>query len=421
MNVSRPFLIWFIIFIFCLIFTAVLLSVSRRLWNKRRYEKLDRLREILGPTIKECITTGSIDEFVRNTKIPAGSLEWDALEQVLLEMSEQEENKTAALQLFKAYGHDQYYQKQLSGASSSIKLSAAADKLGRIGDSSAIPLLAELLQHKEAEVVTVAFRALCRIGSSEALNSVLNPLPVILKDRKVAVKAIQTSLLLFKPWVAETLLQYAGQTEDPEVLAVMIETLIAFPVSSEILQFALSKLSHTDPEVRAKALRMMGREEIKLIGHPYDPQVLQPLLNDSVWFVRLQAARTIEISRCDGCVEMLKKLVLDEQWQVRDAATTSLINMGDDSVDVFLDLLETTDRFAKESIAEAIERTVYRSRLIEWLGSFDHGMKIKALRILTLMDQIGFSIPMQEAMEAGYIKPDICEELTPVLQTGGDV
>jgi hypothetical protein len=83
-------------------------SICRRLWNKRRYEKLDRLRELLRPALRDSIATGSIDAFTRDTKIPAGSLKWEALEQILLEMCEGAEQKTEALKLFQAFGYVQY-------------------------------------------------------------------------------------------------------------------------------------------------------------------------------------------------------------------------------------------------------------------------------------------------------------------------
>lgn len=420
MTVSRLFLICFILFVFILIFTSVLLSVIRRMWNRSRYEKLDRLKEMLKPAVMESVSAGTIDAFVQDTKIPVGSLKWEALEQILLDACERQETKTEVLKLFKAFGYVDFYQKQLSSVrGSSIKLSTAADKLGKIGDPSAIPFLGQLLQHKKSEVATVAFRALCRIGSADALNCVLNAIPALLKEGKVTAKAVQTSLLLFGPWAGEPLLRYAGHQDDPEVLSVMIETLIAFPVSAEMFQFALSRLSHPDAEVRAKALKILARNDIGDRSFPYDPRIFQTLITDPVWYVRLQAARTIGTLKCDQYVEMLKRLVLDEQWQVRDAATASLINTGEASIDAFLELLETEDQFAKESISEAVQRTGYKTRLMEWLGGVDLKQKFKALRMITMMHHAGFSTPMREAVEAGYIREDAGEELSEVLQTGG--
>jgi HEAT repeat protein len=417
MNNLRLILIGFIIFIFCLIFTSVLISVTRRVRNKRRYEKLDRLREKFRPEILKIITSGSIGRFVHNATIRSGSLEWIALEGILLELCEQEGPKTHARKLLEILGYTKHYHDQLLSRGSFIRLSAATDKLGRIGAPSAVEPLFRLLGHKESEVATVAVRALCRIGTGNALQRVLDALPALLKDGNVTVKAIQTSLLLFGPWAGEVLLQYAGKTEDPKMIAVILETLISFPGSREMFEFALAKLSHPDSEVRGKALRALALGESQ--SFPYDPQVFLPLLNDPVWFVRLQAAKTIGKLRCDHFIEMLKKLALDERWQVRDAATFSLVEIGDASLDAFLELLETPDRYAKEGISEEIQRTGYILDLIEYLGGADLERKAKTVRILTSMHQVGFSTPLREALETGKNRPEISVELMKILQTGG--
>jgi HEAT repeat protein len=417
MNNLQRILAGVIIIVFCLIFTSVLISVIRRVGNKRRYEKLDRLREKFRTEILKIITSGSIDRFVHNEKIPAGSLEWVAREEVLFELCEREEHKNHARKLLDIFGYTKHYHAQLLSRGSFIRLSAAADKLGRIGDPSAIEPLFQLLNHKKSEVATVALRALCRIGTNNALHHVLFALPTLLKDRSVTVKAIQTSLFLFGPWAGEELLQYAGKTDDPEILAVILETLIAFPARREIFEFTLTKLAHKDPEVRGKALRVLAHSDSE--SSSCDPQVFLPLLSDPVWFVRLQAAKTIGKIRCEKFIEMLKKLALDERWQVRDAATLSLVEIGEASVDAFLELLETTDRYAKESISEEIQRTGFVLDLIEYLGGADLERKAKAERILTSMHQVGFSTPLREAIETSKNRPEISAELTKILQTGG--
>ena len=116
---------------------------------------------------------------------------------------------------------------------------------------------------------------------------------------------------------------------------------------------------------------------------------------------------------------MLKKLALDERWQVRDAATFALVETGEASVDAFLELLETPDRYAKEGISEEIQRTGYILDLIEYLGGPDLDRKAKTVRILTSMHQVGFSTPLREALEAGENRPEINVELMQILQTGG--
>jgi hypothetical protein len=155
-----------------------------------------------------------------------------------------------------------------------------------------------------------------------------------------------------------------------------------------------------------------------LEGFSYDSKVFLSLLDDPVWFVRLQAAKTIGKVKCEYFVDMLKKLALDERWQVRDAATLSLVELGDASLDTFLELLETPDRYAKESISEEIQRTGFVLNLIEYLDGPNPERKAKAKRILTSMHMVGFSTPLREAVETGKSRPDISTELHKILFTG---
>jgi hypothetical protein len=394
-------------------------SVTRRVNNKRRYEKLDRLREEFRPVISTIITSGSIGsnhQFINKSKIRTGSLEWVALEHVLFELSEQEGQKNYGLKLFEVFGYTHYYHSQLSLRNSSIVLCTAADKLGRIGDISAVDPLCYLLNHKNSEVVTVAFRAVCRIGTNNALQHVLIMLPTLLKDGRVTVKVIQTSLLLFGSWAGDMLLQYARTNDIPEVRAVILETLVTFPLRQEITEFALAMLSHPDPEVRGKALKVIARGGLK--DFSYNSKVFLKLLDDPVWFVRLQAAKTIGKVKCENFIDMLKKLALDERWQVRDAATLALVELGDESLDAFLELLETPDRYAKESISEEIQRTGFVLNLIEYLGGFNLEKKAKAERILSSMHSVGFSTPLRELLETGKSHPDITAGLKKILFVG---
>jgi hypothetical protein len=416
MDDLRLILFIVIIFVFGLSMVSVLVSVSRRMNNKRRYEKIDGLRDKFMPAISAIITSGSIDsihQFLNVSNMHIRSHEWVALEQVLFALNEQEEQKYFIRKLFDAFGYTEYYCKQLSSRRSPIKLSSAANKLGRIGDPSAIEPLTDLLNHEKSEVATVAFRALCRIGTNNALRHVLASLPNLLENKNITVKAIQTSLLLFKPWAGDSLLQYARTIDHSEILALILEILLTFPVNREITELALTMISHPDPEVRAKALRVIARNGIDAAS--YDSKAFLKLLSDPVWFVRLQAAKTIGKIKCDNFIEMLKKLALDERWQVRDAATLSLVELGDASLDTFLALLETPDRYAKESISEEIQRTGFVQNLIEYLGGSDIERKDKAKHILTSMHKVGFSTPLREAMESGTSRPDISKELANII------
>ena len=412
-------LIGSILSVFSFVFGFIIASVFRRVRNERRYSVIDQLRDRFRAKLAEIDSITAIDRFSVSqwqSAVRTGSVEWVALEEVIFEFAERKGQKAFARRLFSALGYTKYYQGRLS-LKSPIDLSVAADKLGRIGDPSSLEPLSKLLDNPKSEVSTVAFRALCRLGKREALNRLLNALPKLMKNQNVSSKTIQTSLLLFEPWASATIIEYAGKTADPRILALLVETLIGFPAHKEMFDLALTLISHSDPEVRGKALRLLAREENA--SYPCDASMFNPLVTDPVWFVRLQAAKTIGKMKCDNYMEMLKKFALDEKWQVRDAAAFALSEMGESSVSTFQDLLETPDRYAKESICEEIQRSGYVLGLIDYLGDRESERKTKAKRILELMHQLGFSSPLRDAVEGDSHSPQIRTEINSILTAGG--
>lgn len=419
MSDLRLILIVSILLVFSFVLGFILASVFRRYRNERRYSQIDQLRDRFRSKLAEIDSITAIDRFSVSqwqSAVRKGSVEWVALEDVIFEFAERKGQKAFARRLFTALGYTKHYQGQLS-LRSAIDLSVAADKLGRIGDPSSMEALSKLLDHPKSEVSTVAFRALCRIGKRDSLHRLLNALPRLMKNENISSKTIQTSLLLFEPWASATIIEYAGKTADPKILALLVETMIGFPAHKEMFDLAITLVSHSDPEVRGKALRLLAREDN--VSFSCDPAILQPLLSDPVWFVRLQAAKTIGRIKCENFMAMLKKFALDEKWQVRDSAAFALSELGESSIDTFLELMETPDKYAKESICEEIQRSGYVLGLIDYLGDRESDRKTKAKRILQLMHQLGFSAPLLDAVEANSSSSQVRSEIQSILNDGG--
>ena len=92
-------------------------------------------------------------------------------------------------------------------------------------------------------------------------------------------------------------------------------------------------------------------------------------------------------------------LLLDQNWQVRDAAATALTKFGNDSIDIFLKILKYRDLYAKESICEEIEKTNFSSMLIENLASENREIQAKSREILHVMHSLHFSTPLREYLK----------------------
>jgi HEAT repeat protein len=99
--------------------------------------------------------------------------------------------------------------------------------------------------------------------------------------------------------------------------------------TADSLRFALANLRANDAEVRAKAIKVIGRSGA--CSESFDLEALSPLLKDPVWFVRLLAVNALGNLKYCGSLDTLGTLLLDPKWQVRNAAARALANIGDGS------------------------------------------------------------------------------------------
>jgi hypothetical protein len=145
---------------------------------------------------------------------------------------------------------------------------------------------------------------------------------------------------------------------------------------------------------------VLGGQEHRL-RFPDLSDSISPLLEDPVWWVRLQAVRSLHAIECPGSIDALERLLFDEKWQVRNEAARALLALGECSLDALLKVLSGPDRYAKDSICEEIESTNYHVRLMELLAGEDGALREKARRILELMYKLGFSTPHGEYLVDG--------------------
>jgi len=191
--------------------------------------------------------------------------------------------------------------------------------------------------------------------------------------------------------------------------ACILEVLSGLPLTQVSCSLALENLKNNEPEVRAKALMLLGltnKFSIKI-----DPDLLLPSLNDDVWFVRLQAVKAFGTLKHEKAIDILGNLLGDKNWQVRNAASRVLAGMDDTSLDIFLKILKSEDRYARESVCEEIERTNLATRLIGNLDNCDQIIYEKSREILRLMLHLNFSTPLLE-----YLKKEGKDSLKEKIQ-----
>jgi HEAT repeat protein len=381
-----------VVIAFCLLF--FFLAIVRRLYNGHKYRILDNLKGRQRRSLKKYLRIDpSMKQFPGRTRLHAGSMKWLALEHNLFALVDQEATREIACRLFEQLGYVDHYVKVLDSRKTIARASAIA-KLGRMGSPRSAEALLAMLDTGNHEIIAVAVRSLAKVGNAAILLRLMEKLPDLLKENLVTKKTIDSSLVAAGPRIALVLLEYGKTHSDPAMIASTLGVLNAFPVNRKTCDFAVSFLDHPDPEVRARALRLIAScEDVIEVFHE---EALPPLLRDPVWFVRLQAVRTIGTRRRAAYTLAISSLVLDEKWQVRNAAARALTLLGKGAIDAFWSLLQSNDRYAKESICEEMEKTGFVDLLMDVQAQTDEAVAAKAREILEIMVSCGFSSSVKD-------------------------
>jgi len=377
---------------FCILFLS--LAVIRRLYNANKYRVMDDLRsKYLSLFNNNSNAKTTLNRYLTLFRAKPGTMKWIAIEDTLFSLLGDANFHDVACQLFEKLGYVDYYLTALSKRNI-INRVAAISKLGRMDIPSVAAPLLFMLDKENPEIIAATVRALGKVGDSAVLIKLMIKLPSLLKKDLVTKKTIDSSLVAAGPRITPILLKYGKTCKDAGMITSMLGVLSALPVNREVYDFAVSHLTHLDPEVRTKALKVIAPCE-KELGILHEGAIL-PLLEDRVWFVRLQAVRTLGSQQRKENAQDIAILVLDEKWQVRNAAALALTLLGEVAIDFFWTLLKSKDRYAKESVCEEIEKTYFVDFLLELLANSEGANVERAREILEVMAECGFSSPLKE-------------------------
>jgi len=382
------------------IFICVILfsTIFRRVLHNWKYRRLDRYRDFYREKLNDLIDSGKVSHQLNDFISLPSSTKFQAIEDTLLDLINDDRYKESVKGLLERLGYIPFYEKRLK-SNNNITRASAIDKLGRMLSETSTNKLVDTFRTKNAETISVAVRSLSKIGSTKALKGILEHLPHLLKESLISQKTVEASLTNFGVSAIPTIIEYGRKNDDTMITASLLDVLSNLPFTKVSCSFAIDHLKNKDAEIRAKALKVLSQADISLID--FDQNLLVPLLEDTIWFVRLHAAKALGNMRYKKAADTLGGLLLDENWQVRDTAAMALTKFEDDSIDIFLKALKFKDRYAKESICEEIEKTDFISRLITNLISKDPKTYEKSKEILHIMYSLNFSTPLAEYLKKG--------------------
>jgi HEAT repeat protein len=372
-------------------------SIIRRLYKKRRYRKIDHFRNIFDKKIRESLESGTILQTQGEFIVRPKSYEWHAIEDVLLQLISEERYVDEVYKLFFVLGYVWHYEKYIDYGNVQMR-ALSVDRLGRMKSSGSVPKLIALLDDRSPEIVSVVVRSLSKIGGLAALQAIIERMPVMLDKSIVTRKAMGMALQSFGADAIPFLVEQQSGRENLWIISCILDFLSRLPADPRSLRLAAIYLASTNAEVRSKALKVVGRaENVSAVRNL--PELVLPMLQDPVWFVRLQAIRSIRALGYKATAPAIQKLIFDGNWQVRNEAAQALIVLGERSLDIFLEILTGDDVYAKESICEEIEKTNFSERLIHNLFASDRLLQHKSRQILEIMHALGFSTPLSEYLQ----------------------
>jgi hypothetical protein len=323
-------------------------------WRERRLlDKKERLSSLVYYVVTEDRSVTDVVATVRDV-VPARDRK--ALEMVLLENIRflKGREQEALTSVFEKMG---FADEDIEGLRKpgTTRKAESAYHLGTMRTERAVPaLIATLESSPRPEVVFSCLNALSKIGTTEALEAVIqylasSPELETLRVAEVILERKQEFSRYLKQWLERGdpdvgrlvfLLDVTGATKDVGAVP-------------ELVRF----LNHDDARVRASAARSLGN-----IGAPAACEELVEAMADDQAEVRSEAAEALGKLQCDNAVAALKEGLADADLTVRMNCAEGLSMLGEEGREVLEEALLTMEEARIEVAAEVLETLEARTR-----------------------------------------------------------
>jgi HEAT repeat protein len=243
------------------------------------------------------------------------------------------------------------------GSRGQWKRARAAERLGRMRSTRAVPFLIDAMQDDSADVRVVAARALATIGDPRAIPS----LAAALGDpSRWTASNVASELIALGLDAVPTLQQIAwsgepgkGGSHEAAVTAVRVLGDIRDPRAAPVLLHLLSCSS--DLNMRARSAAALGS-----LGGSQVAAALRAALEDPAWQVRAQAASGLG-RLCDvASVAALAQTAEDRNWWVRRNCAESLAKLGEAGESALTALTASPDPYVRDRANAVLEGLALR-------------------------------------------------------------
>lgn len=254
-----------------------------------------------------------------------------------------------------------------------------AYEVGEFNLHEAIGDLIVLVDSHDKELVYVASSSLLKVGGSSYICRVLN--------RCLHERIIEKSNILY-------LIDTLDKSEDIEgILLNLMDKESNFLKSVALescgkrqyrraIEWMLAGLEDPDKEIKVSSLK--GALYFNEFPYIDNLELFISLKNSSDWEVRLFLAKNLGKVDDLEATQLLKELMRDENWFVRNASGLTLLRKGSDGILALVDTLRSDDRFASQKAREILEREIIQKDLIKNIENKD--------LVKTMMDNMGITM-----------------------------
>ena len=362
--------------------------LGRRAWRAYVFRRRDRYREYWQLRFPSLLS-GGVPSAQEMQSAEAG----EVLESLLLnrlETAVEEEEQKRLDEVFERSGLLEHRIQMLRRGARWDRLHSAAI-LGQVRCAAAIPALEKALTDPWPPLRSEALRSLGRIGSPVAGPALLTFLrqgmpeePTIWLD--AAVDCI-SDVGAFLPLLEDA-------REEVRILAARAVAESPQPIPSPLFDSLSSLAFDPNPEVRAQAMRVLGRS-----GEGRAVPLLVAGALDDVWFVRLRAVAALATASTAAALEAVLRASGDPDFRVRQRAAVTLASLAARPAQVLEWLVNMQDRYAVEGFLSQLARSGLLWRALPLLLAAEESRRQDAEKLLSGAVAAGYYQILLNAVE----------------------
>jgi len=338
-----------------MLFLFVLLLVLR-LVGSRRERKLLEKKEHLNPMLFELLTEDrGADEIASILKSVVPRSYYAALELVMLENMRFVKGSERDV-LSRAFEELGYVDKEIHNLRrrGMARKAEAAFHLGSMRAERATPDLARELSSPRPQVSFSCLNALSKIGTPEALGTVV---AYLASSEELETLRVAEVILERKQEFTDYLKRWLEQGEPDRSRLLLLINILGAMKDAQTVSLLLHFLGHEDDEVRARAAFALGNT-----GDFVVCEALVDALDDESTDVRAETAEALGKLQCEIAIPRLKEGLFDPDLAVKMNCAVALSKLGGEGRAVLEESLLAIEETSRGVTAEVLETLGVREK-----------------------------------------------------------